>query len=394
MTTNGLNVLILGPYPDDPDKIVGGVMAVNWALANTLARHHQINKVTIVVFNRGRHDQALIRLGDKLEVRHLAVPFLSGDVIIRSWQCVAAVRRILTEVQPDVVHGQGIDRQGEVATQLGLPSVVTVHGLVHIEARLAAKSLSDKIKVLLFDAMVRRSLRKANVTISISDYDARSLEGLVGGERISIPNPIAPEFFMPAPDLPAVSRVLFAGVMRPRKNVLGLVNAFAELRRGMPAARLVIAGPMPEPTYTQQVRDRVQELALGDAVEFLGHVSNEQLLTAVRETSALALFSYEETSPTIIAQALAVGRPVVASRIGGIPEMVVEGETGYMVAPGDEHALAARLADVLCSPNHAREMGQRGRALAFQRYEPSAVAEQTVRAYRIAIASAAARPSA
>lgn len=394
MTTNGLNVLILGPYPDDPDKIVGGVMAVNWALANTLARHHEINKVTIVVFNRGRHDQALVRLGDKLEVRHLAVPFLSGDVIIRSWQCVAAVRRILTEVQPDVVHGQGIDRQGEVATQLGLPSVVTVHGLVHIEARLAAKSLSDKVKVLLFDAMVRRSLGKANVTISISDYDARSLEGLVGGERISIPNPIAPEFFMPAPDLPAVSKVLFAGVMRPRKNVLGLVNAFAELRRAMPAAQLVIAGPAPEPTYTQQVRDRVQELALGDAVEFLGHVSNEQLLTAIRETSTLALFSYEETSPTIIAQALAVGRPVVASRIGGIPEMVVEGETGYMVTPGDEHALAARLANVLCNRNHAREMGQRGRALAFQRYEPSAVAEQTVRAYRIAIASAAAHPSA
>lgn len=389
MTANGLNVLMLGPYPKDPDRLVGGVMAVNWTLANTLVRHHEINKVTVVDLVRARHNQPPVQINEKLEVRYLSVPFLSGDVVIRSQQCVMAVRRILAEVRPDVVHGQGIDRQGEVATRLGLPSVITVHGLVHLEARLAAKTWSDRAKVVLFDAMVRRVLRRANVTISISDYDARALEGLVGGERISISNAIAPEFFAQAPGLPTEPRLLFAGVMRPRKNVLGLVNAFAQLRHKLPTARLVIAGPAPDADYAAQVQGRVQALGLGDAVEFLGHVSNEQLIDAVRSCSALALFSYEETSPTIIAQALAVGRPVIASRVGGIPEMVVAGDTGYMVAPGDEQALAARLFDVLHNPDQTYRMGQRGRALALQRYEPSAIADQTVRAYRIAMARAA-----
>jgi glycosyltransferase involved in cell wall biosynthesis len=387
MTNTGLKVLILGPYPEDPEKIVGGVEAVNNALVAALVAHPEVSSITVAMFRTKGGTADRRKINNKLEVRYLRVPFISGDVIIQSYQCVLAARRLVEEIKPDVVHAQGIDRQGDIATQLGLPAVVTVHGLVHIEARLAAKNLPGRIKVVLFDALVRRVLRKAQVVISISDYDAKSLEGLVRNRRISISNAIAPDFFQPFTEPAWAPRIFFAGVMRPRKNVLGLVNAFAKVKAAVPAAHLTIAGPMPEQAYAQKVQDRVQELGLKEAITFMGHVSNEQLLQAMRETAAVALFSYEETSPTIIAQSLAVGRPVVASRVGGIPEMITEGETGYIVQPGDEQALADRLIDLMKDPERTRAMGERGRAFARQRYEPSAVADQTVNAYRNAIAA-------
>lgn len=394
MAANGLNVLILGPYPENPEKIVGGVEAVNNALVAALVAHSDVAKVTVAMFRTGKPAVEQRVINDKLTLRYLRVPFISGDVVIQSYQCVLAARHLVQELRPDVVHAQGIDRQGDIATQLGLPAVVTVHGLVHIEARLAAKSLPSKIKVVLFDALVRRVLRKAQVVISISDYDARSLDGLVRNQRISISNAITPEFFQPFAEPAWSPQVFFAGVMRPRKNVVGLLNAFAKVRAALPIARLTIAGPTPDQAYAQKVHERVQDLGLGDAVEFMGHVSNEQLLEAMRATAVVALFSYEETSPTIIAQALAMGRPVVASRVGGIPEMIAEGETGFIVQPDDEQALADRLTTLLCEPERTRIMGERGRAFARQHYEPSAVADQTINAYRHAMSAAIATASA
>lgn len=381
----GLEVLILGPYPINRDKIVGGVEAANVALADALVAHPAVGRVSVASFRRTPVEQAVVQVAPKLTVHHLRVPFFTGELVTRSWTCVRAVRPLVRALRPDIVHAQGIDRYGETALQLGLPAAVTVHGLVHVEARLSAKTLLSKLKLPLFERMVRRVLRKAPVVISISDYDARALGDMVGRQRISIPNAIGQEFFAQESTPPERPTLLFAGVLRPRKNVLGLVNAFAQVRARVPSARLVVAGPVIEPEYAAQVRSRVAELGLSEAVAFLGHVSNAQLVQAIHGCSALALFSNEETLPTIIAQALAVGRPVVASRVGGIPEMIVPGETGLLVEPRDEAALAAALIEVLGEPARAREMGRWGRAFARRNYEAAAVAQQTIDAYRAAI---------
>ncbi len=83
----------------------------------------------------------------------------------------------------------------------------------------------------------------------------------------------------------------------------------------MPSARLSIAGPAPWPDYQREVVERVRQLNLEDAVTFLGHVTTEQLIAAMRRARVLTLFSFEETLPTVIAQAMAVGCPVVASNV-------------------------------------------------------------------------------
>jgi glycosyltransferase involved in cell wall biosynthesis len=229
--------------------------------------------------------------------------------------------------------------------------------------------------------MVRRVLRRAKVLISISDYDARALGGLVRGRQVRIPNPIGREFFALAPSAPTGPRLLYAGVMTPRKNIEGLLTAFAIALRSVPAATLAVVGPHHDQGYAASVREHARRLGLGGSVEFTGHVESGRLLAEIRQARAVVLFSREETAPTILAQAMAAGKPIVASRVGGIPEMVQDGENGWLVESEDVAALAERMIAVLRDQPMALALGRRGHQIALERYEPTAVARRTVAAY-------------
>lgn len=156
--------------------------------------------------------------------------------------------------------------------------------------------------------------------------------------------------------------IIFAGVLIPLKGVADLVSAFATIARDLPAARLVIAGRPQNKVYVRGLRDMVNNAGLGGRVEFLGQVPQSELAALMHRAAVFALPSYTEGLPRVVWEAMAAGLPVVATPVGGIPELVTEGETGFLVAPGDHQALAERLRWVLEHPQEALEMGRRGRA--------------------------------
>jgi glycosyltransferase involved in cell wall biosynthesis len=163
------------------------------------------------------------------------------------------------------------------------------------------------------------------------------------------------------------------------------VNAFAEARRGVPDARLALIGPQPDAEYLQLIRDRVTALGLDDCVEITGLVDTARIRREIAESRAVVLFSRQENSPTIIAQAMAAGKPVVATRVGGVPEMVEDGETGCLVESGDEVALSDRLQTLLKDEDLCLRMGARAHEVARRRFMPAEVAAKTVEAYRKAL---------
>jgi len=174
-------------------------------------------------------------------------------------------------------------------------------------------------------------------------------------------------------------------VMTPRKNPEGLLDAFAQVRKAEPAARLVMVGPQPDPDYAESIRDRILGLGLGDSVDVIGLVDNDRLRREIAAARAVVLFSREETAPTIIAQAMAAGKPVVAARVGGVPEMVSDGDTGFVVDSGDVATLADRLLTLLRDQDLCLRMGRRSHEVALDRFTPEAVARLTAQAYRTAL---------
>lgn len=168
------------------------------------------------------------------------------------------------------------------------------------------------------------------------------------------------------------------------KNNTGIVRSLARVAATPQSVRLTIAGIKPDtiPSVGQAVKD----LGLADIVTFVGEVQPEQISRLMHESDALVMFSNSENAPCVISEALASGTPVIATAVGGIPEMVSP-SVGILVSPGDEPALANAIEKIASSKARFDEeaLKEAGKAYCF-----STVGRQLTGIY--AEAMAASRP--
>ena len=381
----GLKVLMIGTYPLEPGLIRGGVESATGTLVPALAERDDVESVTVLRFHHGEVPTGVRQESPKVQVQYVRGQY-RWRMLTRSYLDLRRARKLVAELRPDVVHGQEMGVNGDIAVRCSPNTVVTVHGITYVETHLYhAPSLRTALRARMIRGLAKRVLRRAKVVISISKYDAEELSGLVRGMRASIANPTAPEFFALAPPAPTAPRLLCAGALIPLKNPLGLVNAFAQCRLAIPDARLALIGPHPDAEYLQVVLTRVAALGLTDFVDVVDQVDNDRLRREIGAARAIVSFSRHENAPTIIAQAMAAGKPVVATRVGGVPEMVDDGETGFVVESEDEAKLADRLLALLDDQELCLRMGRRGHDVALLRHAPNMIAEKTVQAYYAAL---------
>jgi glycosyltransferase involved in cell wall biosynthesis len=150
----------------------------------------------------------------------------------------------------------------------------------------------------------------------------------------------------------------------PVKRLEDALAALALLRAQGAGATGVFVGQ--ETAHTRTLRAAVEQLGLQESVRFLGF--REDVPELLRLLDVFILPSAGEGLPASILEAMAAGLPVVASAVGGVPELVREGETGFLFRPGDVEALAARLAELHGQPEHARALGARGRGVVAAHY--------------------------
>jgi glycosyltransferase involved in cell wall biosynthesis len=381
----GLKVLMIGVYPTEPGVVHGGVESATSSLVPALAERDDVDSVTVLRFHNGDAPTEYRRESPKVDVYYIRAQY-RWRMFTQSVLDLRKARKLIAELKPDVVHGQEIGVDGDIATRCSPNAVITVHGITYVECHLEGeRSIRNTLRARLIYNVAKRVLRRAKVVISISNYDAEEVGGLIRGTRVSIANPTSAEFFALAPSSATEPNLLCAGVLTPRKNQLGLVNSFAQARKAVPEARLSLIGPQPDEAYAKLVRDRVKALGLTDSVDIVDLVDNERIRHEIAAARAVVLFSRQETAPTIIAQAMAAGKPVVASRVGGVQEMVDDGETGFVVESEDEAKLADRLTTLLQDQDLSLRMGQRGHEVALALYTPETVAELTVKAYQTAL---------
>lgn len=153
---------------------------------------------------------------------------------------------------------------------------------------------------------------------------------------------------------------LFVGRLRIRKGVEVLLHAIHHLQRRFPEQRLLVVG---SGEHRQRLERVVDGLTLTSCVEFLGACEPERIPELMARARALVVPSVYEGMPLVILEAMAAGLPVVASRVSGIPEVVKDGESGWLVPPEDVEALAAVLREIQEDPQEARRRGLQGRGL-------------------------------
>jgi phosphatidylinositol alpha-1,6-mannosyltransferase len=200
---------------------------------------------------------------------------------------------------------------------------------------------------------LRRFVPRADAIIG-DGWDAENFQRRMGRELIEIPGGVDLELFRKAPGNPRAALglesaevVLFVGRFAPLKNVSLLIEAFALLRGDRPRARLVLVG---EGALEGRLRSEARRLGIESAVLFAGARPPHELPSYYAAADVFALPSSFDNSPNVLLEAMACELPVVATRVGGVPRYVQDGQNGLLVEPGQPAALAAALARVLDDP--------------------------------------------
>lgn len=232
------------------------------------------------------------------------------------------------------------------------------------------------------------ALRHADVLRAISGCTARQLHQRAPSKPvIQFPTWTDMERFrhIQAKREPRASQdLVYAGMVIPLKGLHHLINAFSDVARDFPQLRLVMIGRAEDASYAAQLAAQVRRLGLEERVQFERELPQETLAQRMARARAFVLPSVSEGLGRVVIEAMATGAPVIASRIGGIPELIEDGVTGWLVPPGDEAGLAGRVRWVLEHPQDAQVVAERGQAFAERFFS----AELYVDGYRRVVESA------
>ena len=274
---------------------------------------------------------------------------------------LAELVRLLRRERPHILHASSSKAGvlGRLAGFLaGVPiRIFTVHGWAF-----AAYSGAAGRTYRGADRLVR-PLTTVTICVSEREREAGLLAGTCdAGRTVVIPNAVdvahAPRAELARRDRPLLVAV---GRLKAPKDFLTFVRALAKLRADSFEAVVVGEGPDRGPLERE-----IESLGLGGSVRLAGERRDVPDLLAAADVFVLP--SSSEGMPVSVLEAMAAGLPVVASRVGGVPEEVVDGETGLLVRPGDAAALAAALDSLLGDANVRRRLGAAGRLRAEQAF--------------------------
>jgi len=375
----GMNVLLLLDYPRDPTANPGGPESVVQLLAERLCQEADL-RLSVLTCEPGL-EKALQIQRDRVLYSYIASP--RPKVVTRVVRDTPRIEREIRRISPDLIHSH-LARYTLPSLRTGIPTLWTVHGIT-LNQKSDWQGISGALRGFTYDTIDRWCLKRVRHIIEISPYVRQVFSRYTRARFHPIENPVDDRYFR-IEGQPAAGRILVVGSMEPRKATLHLVEAAGILReKGIPFT-LHLVGRSKDDAYYRKVITCIQEKRLGDHVKLRGVQVGERLLREYAEASVCAMASREETAPMTILEAMAAGKPVAATRVGGNPWLVREGETGFLVDYGDRATLADRLERLLRAPEDRERMGRNARAEAEQRFRPEIIARKTAEVYRSVLA--------
>jgi len=382
-SANTLRVAMLAEFPYEEDELLrGGVMQANYRLINALGKLEGLDLYVLMPCLKATTVE--MREHGKVKVVFFPLENRGYGALLRYPGIRRSFNRLLGQIQPDLLHAQAAPAYILSAVQSPLPSVVTIHGVFRNELPVvkSRKSLRERLADRAVTRIQDECFKKIKNLIAIT----AEIENIVKAYSpqvhvFRVNNAIDGQFFR-LTDRNTSPIILFVGWISYRKGIHILLEAFGRLSASLPEAELRLAGlDDVDKDYALSLQTKYKDLIQAGRIHFLGGISQEQLYDEISQCSTLCLPSLAESAPMVIAQAMAAGKPVVATRVGGVPDMVGDGVTGLLCDPGNSEQLAECLLRLLRNRSLCLEMGQQARPLAVNRYRPDSVARSTMEAY-------------
>lgn len=324
----------------------------------------------------------------------------------------ALMAALLRERPLDLIHLHTGKRLGGgarwAARRRGIPYVVTINGGVYdvppeeLESMLApTRGTLEWGKVLGWWVGSRRVMEDASAIICVGRREQELVEERFPGKRVVyIPNGVDwsrfsrgdGAAFRRRSGIPATDRiVLCVGRIDPQKNQLSLVRLLPRLRALLPGIRVVLVGPTTDASYLERIRACAREIGVEDALTLSGAIGSGScdLADAYHAADVFVLPSRHEPFGIVVLEAWAAGRPVVASRVGGLPGFMRNGEDGLLVPPSDDDAMVDAVRRLVTDRDLAGRLAAAGERRSRVEFSWTTCTEQLLSVYQEALASRA-----
>ena len=373
-------LLILSLYPSPDGDLSGGVTRCVESTVSALSDLDSSIEIFVSSLTSAVKTDIVSKV-DNLTVHY--IPFLLADypIFVPRSLVNRIIQREIMEVCPDIIHVQGVSKYYSfpILEECSKPVVLTVHGIIHQESK-SWSGLLGKYRGYVGRRLEKNLLNRSKYLIAVSHYVKRTIAPMTNGEVTVIYNSLNEKFFLI--DKNEVSnRILFVGGIEERKGLHVLIDAIAIVKKVIPDIKLHIVGGVRKASYYRSLSTQIVNLDLQESIIFRGHLSDSELMQEYSESTVLVLPSKEESLGVVLLEAMATGTPVVASSVGGIPDIVEDGLNGFLVSYGDSQSLASSLIKLLSDDRLRERMGAKGKEMA-RNYVPHKIAMEHLNLYK------------
>lgn len=304
--------------------------------------------------------------------------------------CVRAVRQKLKDIQPDLVHAQGTERDCALSAVLSpYPKILTIHG----NLRMIKKQVGFKP----FSAMWLQSYLEGLVVpqfdgvICITNYTKNAIENEVPKTWV-VPNAVDPSFLVlgekrlsdasarpsTLDSRPATPIILCVANVDERKNQNAFISALDPLAKKM-SFEVRFFGGGGASDYGREFKEFI---ASRPWCHYGGMLGRKELLNQFEQADMLALPTHEDNCPMVVLEAMAAGVPVMASRVGGIPDLIDGMKTGLFCDPWNPSSFPEGVCQILGNSNFADSLARNAHEEALRRFHPRVIAARHLEIYR------------
>ena len=322
--------------------------------------------------------RSLEKLADNIWFHSLHVPKI-GWLRTGYQGCIRAVRNKLKEIRPDIVHGQGTERECAISAVFsGHPNVITIHGNMRLIARL------NRARPFSYEWLAARletfTIPRSHGVVCITHYTRDAVAKLAKKTWV-VPNAVDAGFFEVQPEinpeLPPM--ILSVGAVCLRKNQNVLIRALDALAARRKFRLIFIGGASRAEPYG---REFFELLRTRSWCGYNGFEDRDKLKLRLRQAALLALPSLEDNCPMVVLEAMAAGVPVVAAKVGGVPDLIEDGKTGLLCDPLDAASMSGAVEKMLNEPELGRRLAADANRLARERFHPAVIARRHLEIYR------------
>ncbi len=375
-----MKVVMFSRFPSDINRPRGGVETATIGLARGLVSSEEDISLHIVTLEKNLQDIS-VEVQEGITIHRLPdnnVPMFI-DILIGPGK--KKLRKYLLSLQPDLVHFQ--ETYGLGMGEIGIPSIFTVHGFDSLNL-VTEKSRLWRLRSLIWKQVEKVGLRRQKQIISIIPYVRQEIEKYTTAEIHDIENSISESYYHTKRER-VKGRIFFAGWLNPRKNLVGLLRALPAVIEKNNNISLHAAGEACDPEYYKQIESVISQYNLSEHVTLLGRIDQQAVKTELAQASIFVLPSKQENAPMAIAEAMAVGVPVISSNVCGMPYMIEDGKTGFLVDPEDTDGFSDSILNLLDNEDVYLKMSQAAQTEALDKYHPQSVASRTISVYKYII---------